>query len=78
QVRQWGIRRTRKSVVPLKQQAVTRRFAKLSPKSGRSKSSQPLRKRTRQSRFFCGAKGDDVERAYAALIDLDFASILLR
>jgi len=25
QVRQWGIRRTRKSVVPLKQQALTRR-----------------------------------------------------
>jgi hypothetical protein len=31
QVRQWGIRRTRKSVVPLKQQAVERRI--VSPSS---------------------------------------------
>ncbi|MFY8201001.1 MAG: hypothetical protein ACOVLE_10045, partial [Pirellula staleyi] len=28
QVRQWGIRRTWKSVVPIKQQAVTRRVTK--------------------------------------------------
>ncbi len=30
QVRQWGIRRTRKSVVPLNQQAGSRRVVKLS------------------------------------------------
>ena len=43
QVRQWGIRRTWKSVVPLRQQAVTRRVFKLPPKSGLSKNSQPIR-----------------------------------
>ncbi len=40
QVRQWGIRRTWKSVVPLNQQAVTRRVT----------NSQPMRKRAAEQR----------------------------
>ncbi len=69
QVRQWGIRRTRKSVVPLNQQAgergiavgssLTRRVFKLPPKSGSSKN-HPIRERMRHSHTFCGAKGDYV------------------
>ncbi|MEI7462431.1 MAG: hypothetical protein WCK15_23790, partial [Pirellula sp.] len=65
QVRPWGIRRTRKSVVPLNQQAgkrgialgtsLTHRVVKLPPKTGPSNNSKPIRESSVcHSRNFCG------------------------